>query len=259
MLKTDGNDGEPGQAKPKNPLPESLRRDLAADRLQIAQVEIARNPATALDLLVFKVASNLLGERPASDGPDVDFNRSRAKPGSQDEPTPAASSLASLEQTLPDSWRKPKSEAARFEAFRSLPQDAKLELLAYCVALTLQPKLGPADGEEATAYDTALALTGASVADYWRPTRDNFLSRRTREQLLAISREVLGETWARSSSDEKKSLLIEQLHRAFADPAKYGQTEEQAEKLKTWLPAGMAFGAVPTPKPAKSKKAGKAA
>jgi ParB family chromosome partitioning protein len=86
------------------------------------------------------------------------------------------------------------------------------------VALTLQPKLGPADGEEATAYDAALSLTGASVADYWRPTAENFLKRRSRDQLLVISREVLGETWARSSSDEKKSLLVTQLDRAFSDP-----------------------------------------
>jgi ParB family transcriptional regulator, chromosome partitioning protein len=259
LLKTDGDDGEAGQTKPKNPLPESLRRDLAADRLQVAQVEIARNPAIALDLLVFQVASRMLDEHAVADGPDVEFSRSRAKPNGQQEPTPATSALAAIEQSLPAGWLKPKSESARFEAFRSLPQEDKLELLAYCVALTLKPKLGPADGEAATAYDMALALTGASVADYWRPTRDNFLSRRTRDQLLAISREVLGEIWARSSSDAKKSLLVDQLHRAFADAANPDRTPEQAEKLKTWLPAGMAFATVPTAKPARSRKARKAA
>lgn len=259
LLKTDGDDGEPGQTKPKNALPESLRRDLAASRLQVAQVEIARNPAIAFDLMAFNVASKLFDERPATDGPDVEFTRSRAKPAGQEEPTAATRALAAIEESLPASWLKPKSEAARFEEFRLLPQAAKLELLAYCVALTLQPKLGPAEGEIATAYDVALALTGASVADYWRPTKDNFLSRRTRDQLLAISREVLGELWARSSSDEKKSLLVDQLHRAFAGAANPDRTPEQSEKLKSWLPAGMAFGAVPTPKPAKGKKAKKAA
>ena len=60
--------------KPKSALPESLRRDLAAERLPIAQIEIARHPAIALDLLTFQVASELLGEEPVADGPDVEFH-----------------------------------------------------------------------------------------------------------------------------------------------------------------------------------------
>ena len=64
LLKTDGGDGEPDKAKPKNPLPETLRRDLAAYRLQVAQVEIARHPAIALDLLAFQAASQMLDTRP---------------------------------------------------------------------------------------------------------------------------------------------------------------------------------------------------
>jgi ParB family chromosome partitioning protein len=164
-----------------------------------------------------------------------------------------------MDQSLPAGWLKPKSEAARFEAFCSLPQEDKLQLLAYCVALTLQPTLSPADGEEATAYDTALALTGANVAEYWRPTGDNFFSRRTRDQLLTISREVFGELWAQSHYGDKKALLVDQLSRAFSNPDKSGRTPSQIEKLKSWLPAGMDFGSVPTPKPAKGKKAKKAA
>ena len=169
----------------------------------MAQVEIARHPAIALDLLAFQAASKMLGKRPVADGPDVEFNLPQA----------AARSVKQRSPTVP--WRrsgrhcrpagsKPQSEADRFEAFRSLPEAAKLELLAYCVALTLQPKLGPAEGDEATAYDAALSLTGASVAGYWRPAKDNFLSRVTREQLLAIGREVLGEAWAQSHSNDKK-------------------------------------------------------
>ena len=259
LLTTDGGDGEPVKAKPKGQLPETLRRDLAADRLQVAQVEIARNPAIALDLLIFQVASQMLDERPCVDGLAVEFNLPRAKPGSQEEPTAATRALEAIGQSLPDGWRKPKSEAARFEAFRSLSQEDKLQLLAYCMALTLKPKLGPSEGDEATAYDAALSLTAADVAAYWRPTRDNFLARIGRDQLLAVSREVLGEPWAQCHSNDKKALLVDQLDRAFSNPEKSGRTQDQIEKLKRWLPAGMAFGTVPTPKPAKARKAKKAA
>ena len=73
LLRTDGSDGVPGKAKPKHALPESLRRDLAAERLQVAQVEIARHPAIALDVLTFQAASELLGKARVVDGPDVEF------------------------------------------------------------------------------------------------------------------------------------------------------------------------------------------
>ncbi len=121
------------------------------------------------------------------------------------------------------------------------------------MALTLQPKLAPAEGQEATAYDAALAQTEGSVAAYWRPSKDSYLSRITREQLLALARETLGESWAQARRSDKKASLVEQIDRAFADPAKYGRTPEQIEKLKTWLPAGMAFGGA-SPEAAKAKK-----
>jgi hypothetical protein len=87
----------------------------------------------------------------------------------------------------------------------------------------------------------------------------NFLSRIGRDQLLAVARETLGEPWAQSRARDNKASLVGQLERAFASPDRPGQTPEQAEKLKNWLPAGMAFGPVATSKPAKGKKSRKAA
>jgi ParB family chromosome partitioning protein len=125
--------------------------------------------------------------------------------------------------------------------------------------LTLQPKLAPADGEEATAYDAALALTGGDVAGYWRPGKESFLGRIPRDQLLAIARDTMGEAWAQASSKEKKASLVTALDRVFSDPENNGQTPEQVAKLKSWLPAGMALTHAPAAKPAKARKARKAA
>jgi ParB family chromosome partitioning protein len=257
LLRTDGSDGEPVKVKPKHAIPESLRRDLAAERLYVAQVAIAKHPAIALDLLAFQAASRMLGRHPVSDGPNVEFKRSR--PGQAREPSAAERDLTVIRKALPTGWLKPTSEAARFEAFRSLPQEARLELLAHCVALTLQPKLGPAADDDATAYDAALAQTGCSVAGYWRPDKDGFLSRVTRDQLLAIGRDVFGEPWAQSHGSDKKGLLVDQLDRAFSDPDQSGRTPGQTLKLKRWLPQGMSFDIPEAPKPNKGKKARKAA
>jgi ParB family chromosome partitioning protein len=256
LLKTDDS-GTSAHPKPKNPLSESLRRDLADYRSQIAQVEIAKHPAIALDLLAFQLASRTLDERPAFDGPQIEFKRPKAN--GRQEATAATRALEAVGKSLPSGWRKATSEAARFEAFRSLPQEARLEVLAYCVALTLQPKLGPAEGDAATAYDAALALTEANVAGYWRSSKDNFLARISRDQLLAVGRATLGEAWSQSRASDKKTSLVDQLDRAFSNPEKSGRTPEQVERLKTWLPAGMALSVATTPKPAKTRKMKKAA
>lgn len=245
QLERDGWDGSPAKVRSKNAIPESLRRDLASDRLEIAQVEIAKNPTVALDLLVYRAVSELLGRQPIMDGPHIRFTKGCVKSNSEQEPSIAATALLEIEQALPTEWLTADSEAARFEAFRSLPESAKLELLAYAVASTLRPKLTAADPDEVTAYDMALSLTGANVSDYWRPTKSNFLGRITTRQLLALGREVLGELWAQASLGLKKSLLVDQLDRAFAMPEQPGRTPHQTGNLKNYLPQGMSFN-IPT-------------
>ncbi len=237
-----GDASDASEPKPKG-MPETLRRDLEAYRLQVAQVEIARHPAIAFDLLVFNVACGVFDHLSPHDGPDVIFRQSYAKPSVEGE-TAAAERLEAMQLSL--EWLKHDSEAARFNEFRELSQKEKLAILAYCVALTLKPKLA-AEGGEPTAYDIALALTAGDVSAYWRPTKANYLSRITRDQLLAIGREILGDPWAQSRSKDKKGELVEQLDRAFAAPKAPGRTPEQVAKLKRWLPAGMEFAVTEAP------------
>jgi ParB family chromosome partitioning protein len=259
LLNTDDGRIHSDQAKAKNPLPESLRRHLAACRLQVTQLEIAKHPTIALDLLVFQAAGKLLDDADAVDGADVQFKRPHPTPTNGTETTAAGDAFATIAKSLCVDWLKPQSEADRFEAFRLLADAAKLDLLAYCVALTLKPKLGAAEGDAVTAYDAALALTEASVSGYWRPSKDNYLRRITRGQLLAIGREVLGEAWSQSRAGDKKTSLVDQLDRAFSNPGKSVRKPEQVEKLKSWLPAGMSFDIAADLKPAKAGKARKAA
>ncbi|WP_437186540.1 ParB N-terminal domain-containing protein [Planctomicrobium sp. SH668] len=241
------DDTRPEKVKPKPPLSASLCCDLAAARLEAAQVELAKHPAVTFDLLVFQVASLMLGDSDSVDeGADVRFQIPRQDRSDDEEPTIAGDAFASIANALPVEWLQPTSEVARFEAFRSLPDAAKHELLAYCMARTLKPKLASTAEEDVTAYDVALSLTSGNVADYWRPTSENFLGRITREQLLAVGREVLGEAWAHSRAGDKKASLVGQLHRAFSDPEKPGRTPEQIERLKDWLPVGMSFEIAPS-------------
>jgi ParB family chromosome partitioning protein len=239
-------DDTPPQKKPKG-LPATLIRDLEAYRLQIAQVEIAKHRLIALDLLIFTATRVALRDA-ASSGPDVLFRAHR--PAVKDL-TAADHAVKAIEEALPLAWLKPKTEAEQFRAFTGLSDTQKLDLLAWCVAGSLKPQL--ATGHEATAYEVALSLTGAEAAGYWRPTAANYLGRITRDQLLSLGRELLGEAWASSRQRDKKGELATQLERAFAEPEKFGRTPEQLEKLTHWLPEGMAFTATAV-KPPKAKK-----
>ena len=238
----------PDAAKERKPkgMPETLRRALESYRLQVAQVAIATHPTIAFDLLAFHVACGVFGHLSPHDGPDVHFRQSYASPAVEGK-TVAAERLEALGKDFPVGIFEEENEASGFEAFCNLTGAVKLDILAYCVALTLKPKLAPADAGEATAYDIALSLSGASVADHWRPTRDNYLSRITRDQLVAIGREVLGEQWAQFGRKDKKGELVDQLDRAFSTPEQAGRMPEQVSKLKSWLPAGMAFGSIAAP------------
>ena len=72
----------------------------------------------------------------------MQFRRPRLNAGSKMDATAAVKALAAMEKSLPSDWRKAASEAARFEAFRSLPQAERLKLLAYCVALDAAAEAG---------------------------------------------------------------------------------------------------------------------
>ena len=242
---------EVAERKPKG-MPDTLRRDLEAYRLQAAQAEIATHPAIALDLLVFTVARALFGGT-VSTGPDVQFRQHRPMVR---ESTLAGDALKAVAAGLPLAWLEPEGEAEQFRLLGTLPQADKLNLLAYCVAVTLKPQL--ATGHEATACEHALARLGASVAGYWRPAKGNYLGRITRERLLAIGRETLGEQWSQAWSREKRGELAARLERAFAEPEKHARTPEQCERLNRWLPEGMAFGMLAAA-PSEAEEAGKAA
>ncbi len=234
----------------KSALPRTLIDDLKAYRTQVAQFELAKNPDIAFDLLVFHAAKGVLDHISPFDGPDVHFCQSYPRPSGR-ETTPAIERLEAIEEGLPRAWLAEKTDAAQFAAFQRLRDEEKRAILAYCTAMTLRPKLSPSAGMQKTAYDAALSQTGVKVADYWRPSKDNFLSRIKSGQLLEIGAAIFGEKWAKFRKGSKKLTLVDHLDKSFGNPEgvidryqKLGEryTEETVENLRTWLPEGMAFG-----------------
>lgn len=239
------------KAKPEEKgFSQALIDSLKQYRLQIARAELASNPQIAFDLLVFKAAHGTLSNTYIYSGPDVSFssNHFRDDIVQDAKNTPAGKLLREIKEKLNLSWLKEKTEEGKFTSFTEIPQADKLAILAYCTAATLKTQLA-----EKNAYETALGLTEADVAEYWRPTAENYLSKVTRDQLLAIGAEFFGKKWAVNGGSMKKGQLVTELHNIFAKPESTNCDKETVANINAWLPEGMAFAA-PEKKPAKTKK-----
>lgn len=251
---TNSDEGDMEQPQPeKKGYSESLKRDLEAYRLAAAQAELAKHPALAFDLLVFKAAIGVFTSARAFDGPNVAFQKEHCGTASADARRFVSEQMEAVKSTLPLDWAKAKGEAEQFAAFQRLTDYQKQALLAFCVSATLQPKLAD-EGKPQTAYDIVLAQTGANVAEYWRPSATNFLSRIKSEQLLEIGDSIFGAgMWSSHRRNAKKAALVSELDRAFRDP----ENQICTEKLKNWLPAGVAFGQAALPQEAEKPKKGR--
>jgi ParB family chromosome partitioning protein len=246
--------GEPlpaAEAKPREKgFSQSLIDSLKQYRLQIARAELASNPEIAFDLLAFKAACGAFTHSHIQSGPDVSFshNHFRADMVRDAKDTVAGKALLGIQEKLNLTWLKEKSEQARFTAFSAISGTDKLAILAYCIAGTLKPQLA-----EKNALETALGFTEADVSQYWRPTADNYLSKITRDQLLAIGAELFGKQWAANGGGMKKGQLVNELHNIFAKPESTNCDAKTIAKINAWLPEGMAF-TPPDKKPAKPKQ-----
>ena len=244
------------ETKNGDQISQSLKRDLETFRLGAAQSEIAKHPQIAYDLLVFKLALDQLDDDMSSpeDGTSISCRTGYGSGVAGEEAQKfAESQIEAAKQGLPVAWMEPGTEAEQFNQFRELPDGEKHRLLAFCVAASLKPKLGTED-DEPTAYDIALSLTGGNPADYWRPTKDNYLSRINREQLLAIGGTVMLDGWVDAHRNDKKGTLVALLDKAFADSGK----PDTRGAIKNWLPKGMGFHAeAQEAEPVKTAKKGR--
>ncbi|HEX3747653.1 MAG TPA: ParB/RepB/Spo0J family partition protein [Bryobacteraceae bacterium] len=238
-------------AKPKEKgFSQSIIDSLKQHRLQIVQAVLASDPEVTFDLLAFKAAIDKFTSSHIHTGPDVSFSRNhfRTDMVADAKNTAAGKMLLHCHEQLALDWLKEKTESAKFEEFRELTQAQKLAILAYCVAGTLQSQLA-----QKNALESALGATEAQVTEFWRPTAENYLGRITKDQLLDIGKTIFSKAWAEKWASAKKGDIVKELDRAFADPKKFSGNKETEQKLRTWLPDGMAFTA-PEKKPAKAKK-----
>jgi ParB family transcriptional regulator, chromosome partitioning protein len=132
-----------------------------------------------------------------------------------------------------------KSAPDLYEAVKALDDEA-LEVL-----LVLLPVLcfGQGDCERLDTADSLFNRVArdldANMRDHWRPDAE-FLTRRTREQLL----EIAAESGLSTHRQTKKTELVQALARHFTRAAAAEQPNESQQKARDWLPEAMRFPAI---------------
>ena len=200
-------DGDTDQG-PK--LSATLIDELATQRRQILVAHIASDPAMALDLTIFLMAQNVVFEQ--SHIP----NHSTLKSGAagfpifsfRDEGSMASQTIDDQRQRLDTSWAGHKTMTERFDAFRSLDDEARGAWVAFSIARTLEPTLNVAEGYRSNGFHDHLGrLLDVQVENWWRPTAENFFGRVKKTVMLDALEEIGGPILRGRYKDAKKGDL----------------------------------------------------
>ena len=233
-----------GAASAPKPLSQKLVEELAVQRRDILAINLASNPAIALDYLIFAIADSralysaqALGTTLRAPSPSLYLANYPE--------SPAHTLMADMRETLDLSWTEHRRTVDRFTAFSALDDDAKASWLAWCMAKTLEAsmgidkKAGQSGPEPIDLHDHLANLMGITVASHWRPTAANYFDRVSKQTLLAHVSEVGGPTMAASFMGSKKGDLSASCEKLFA-----GETivaPEVKEAALAWVPEAMRF------------------
>jgi ParB family chromosome partitioning protein len=238
--------GEDADSGPK--LSATLIDELATQRRQILVAHIASDPALALDLTIFLMAQNVVFEQ--SHIP----NHSTLKSGAagfpifsfRDEGSMASQTIDDQRQRLDTSWAGHKTMTERFDAFRSLDDEARGAWVAFSIARTLEPTLNVAEGYRSNGFHDHLGrLLDIQVENWWRPTAENFFGRVKKTVMLDALEEIGGPILRGRYKDAKKGDLA-----GTCASLCNGQGIVEAEireKATAWLPEAMRFEAQEKP------------
>ena len=214
----DEDDGDPGK-----PLSERLVTELTAQRTLALREALANDPDVAFVAVLHALALRAFyGQQSYDPGSCLEIEaKSAAFSGSSVGDvnlgdTPAAQALARQHEN----WGRqlPKKPAELWDWLVDLDGDSRSSLFAYCAARTLNATHQPYDRRPwALAHATRLAeALSLDMAAHWTPTKEGYLGRVTKAQILAAVREAKGEAAAQLIDHLKKSDMAEAAEQVLA-------------------------------------------
>jgi ParB family chromosome partitioning protein len=230
----------PDRLQKNGGLSQRLVDELSVQRRDILAVHVASDPALALDLAIFLMVDREAGysrERSGSslvamapNNPVLDFK------------TPdAAATIARSEavDALDRSWTGGDTRAARFDAFRALPEEARGGWLAHAVSRTLEASLNLPGDLFCGFHDHLAQIIGIDVARWWRPTGANYFDRVPKGITLEALAEIGGDALAARYAKARKAELAQSCERIFSGD--FIAEVEIKEAALAWVPEVMRF------------------
>ena len=187
---------------------DALVRRLMAHRTVALQVLLAQNTQVALAALVDSMLPSSIDEQSARGQASLQITARPAKYrllGAADdvEQSGAWAALAARQK----GWRErvPNDHGERFEWLISLQQAKLLDLLALCVALSLD---AVTRRDEARRADNVAQAVGLSMSDWWEASADGYLRHVSKAQIVEALKEAGRDSSERELSGLKKDALV---------------------------------------------------
>lgn len=229
-------------------LSATLVDELATQRRQILVAHLASDPTVALDLTIFLMAQGVV----FATSYVRDHSTMKASAAQmpifafRDEGSMASQTIEDQRQHLDTSWAGHTTMSERFDAFRALDEQARGAWVAFSIAQTLEPTLNVAEGGRTNGFHDHLGrILDIQVAQWWRPTAENFFGRVKKDVMLDALDEIGGPILRGRYKDAKKSELA-----STCASLCNGQgivEAEVREKATAWLPDAMRFAGVEKP------------
>ncbi|HEX8215543.1 MAG TPA: ParB/RepB/Spo0J family partition protein [Allosphingosinicella sp.] len=227
------------QPKPAG-LSQALADELAIQRRDILAVHVAAAPGLALDLAIFLMIDREAGYSSEKSGSSLTaLAPSDPVFGFKTPDAAATRARAEAAEALDRSWAEAATRAGRFDAFRTLPDEARAAWLGHAIARTLEASLNFPAGRFCPFHDHLGRLLGVEVGKWWRPTGANYFDRVPKATILEALEEVGGPAFASRYAKGKKVELSQSAERIFAGDF-IGEVEVK-ERALAWVPEVMRF------------------
>jgi ParB family chromosome partitioning protein len=242
---------------PSPETPELTRRisdALAMQRRDVLALHVANDPALALDLALFQLALPLVTPHwRRQTGSTIAIN-DISDPLSRNQ-TPASHARSEIEkmaQALDTAWADEPSVSAAFLAFRAIDESVKATWLGLSVACSLKASLGT-HGNFANPFHDALGCAlGIDVADFWRPTAENYFDGLKKHAILGAIADFGDASIATRYAASKKSDLAKAAEKLCAGTVIVEPAVK--ERALAWLPPEMRFEQLPEAETAASPR-----
>lgn len=225
--KTEDSSDDPVADTPESGFSQAVKDELVTAKHLVAKLALMQNVALGYDLLTFSLVIQCLSDDRYDLPISVNVKDTAADAVWREEIDGSPRFIQACKDiTEANKWFDADGDMlANFAAYRALPADQKNQLLAAVAGMALaSDNWHHSYGIE----DLILTESNTNIADYWRPTAENFFSRIKKSACLEYGAEIFNDpTWPEANKGKSRGELANMLS---------GKIAGIEEGAPCWLP-----------------------